>query len=82
MNYVVEMLASVLHARRSRVPARLRSYHGANRGITCEREQAESAATDQAYGADPRMAVSKGSMSAVGACRSIALARQAESTGN
>ena len=67
-DYVVEMLASLFC-----MPAEVAFRHavevdttGRTVVITCEREQAEFG-RDQihAYGADPRMAVSKGSMSAV-----------------
>jgi ATP-dependent Clp protease adaptor protein ClpS len=67
-DYVVEMLTSIFC-----LPAEVAFRHAVevdNTGrtvvITCEREQAEFG-RDQihAYGADPRMPVSKGSMSAV-----------------
>src|SRR5437764_14278196 len=67
-DYVVEMLASLFC-----MPAEVAFRHavevdttGRTVVITCEREQAEFG-RDQihAYGADPRMPVSKGSMSAV-----------------
>ena len=67
-DYVVEMLATIFF-----LPADVAFRHAVEvdtRGrtvvITCEKEQAEFG-RDQihGYGADPRMAVSKGSMSAV-----------------
>jgi ATP-dependent Clp protease adaptor protein ClpS len=67
-DYVVEMLCSIFC-----MPAEVAFRHavevdtmGRTIVMTCERDQAEFG-RDQihAYGADPRMAVSKGSMSAV-----------------
>jgi ATP-dependent Clp protease adaptor protein ClpS len=67
-DYVVEMLTSLFF-----LPAEEAFRHavevdttGRTIVITCEREQAEFGRDQiQSYGADPRMAISKGSMSAV-----------------
>ena len=67
-DYVVEMLCSIfcLSAEAAYRNAVEVDATGRTVVITCERQQAEFG-RDQihAYGADPRMAVSKGSMSAV-----------------